>query len=323
MKVKFNLFERVAGLFVLGAVVGSVVMSVGVAVKKGWFDPKISLKTKVHDAEGIRVGTPVKMSGLVVGEISQIDFSDSNEIIVIFNVAKKFQNKIKKDSVVSISRPFVIGEKALEINLQDSELDVAEAGDFLVSRESVDLLSFLSSDTLSQQLTSVSKIMESLNKLAQDFFATERTSQMVALFDKMIPLLDDLHKMSINVALLTDDLNDKKVLKNSIKELNSLSKQMNQVLPVMAENAPELTKNMSKMVANLAVLTDDFSELIPIIQKIAPKMPEASDKAIQALNETVTTLKAMQKTFLLRGAVRDVLEEDKKNADRLPAKSED
>lgn len=323
MKVKFNLFERVAGIFVLGAVLGSIAMSVGVAIKKGWFEPKVVFKTIVKDAEGIRVGTPVKMAGLVVGEIDSIDFSDNHDIVVKFNVAKKFQNKIRQDSSINISRPFVIGEKALEIQMGSPDSKMAMAGEVLKSQESMDLLSFLSSDSLSQQLNSVSKVMESLQRLANDFFATERTTQMVQLFDKLVPLLDDVHRMALGVAMLTEDLNDKKMLKNSLKDINQLTRQMNTVLPVISENAPELSKNMSKMVSNLAKLTDDFSEMIPIIQKVAPKIPDASEKAIQALNETVITLKAMQKTFLLRSAVKEVADEEKNNSSRKPANQGD
>ena len=49
MKIKFNLFERVAGLFVLGAAVMSLAATIGMGVKKGWFDPKVHIKTFVKN----------------------------------------------------------------------------------------------------------------------------------------------------------------------------------------------------------------------------------------------------------------------------------
>ena len=41
MIVKFNKFERVAGLFVSAAFVGVVVSTAGIAIKKGWFASKV------------------------------------------------------------------------------------------------------------------------------------------------------------------------------------------------------------------------------------------------------------------------------------------
>ncbi len=60
MKIKFNKFERVAGVFVGVAIIGSVAISAAVAVKKGWFAPKVEYHTYMESAEGIHPGTQVQ-----------------------------------------------------------------------------------------------------------------------------------------------------------------------------------------------------------------------------------------------------------------------
>jgi phospholipid/cholesterol/gamma-HCH transport system substrate-binding protein len=43
---------------------------------------------------------------------------------------------------------------------------------------------------------------------------------------------------------------------------------------------------------------------------VGPELPGASRRLLEALNETVVLLKAMQKSFLMRGNVREVREEE-------------
>ena len=57
MKVKFNKFERVAGLFVLSTIFGGLALLGGVAIKQGWFETKVKFSTNLRNADGIRIGT--------------------------------------------------------------------------------------------------------------------------------------------------------------------------------------------------------------------------------------------------------------------------
>ena len=50
MKIKFNHFERVAGLFVLTALVGCIGAAMAVAIKKGWFATKVPFETIMPSA---------------------------------------------------------------------------------------------------------------------------------------------------------------------------------------------------------------------------------------------------------------------------------
>ncbi|MNL48442.1 hypothetical protein D3C87_1713010 [compost metagenome] len=54
----------------------------------------------------------------------------------------------------------------------------------------------------------------------------------------------------------------------------------------------------------------------PAMKEIEPELPGASVRLVEALNETVVVLKAMQKSFFMKSNVKEVLEEE---AQRLPA----
>lgn len=143
MKVKFNLFERVAGLFVLGAVVSSIGVTIGMGIKKGWFDPKVRLKTFVTSADGINPGTPVRFSGLRIGSVESVDLRTGNEVVIQFKVLKRFTNRINSNSIVHVVRPFVIGEKALEVRDGAIKGTPVREGQALMAEYSPDFLEML------------------------------------------------------------------------------------------------------------------------------------------------------------------------------------
>ena len=111
MKIKLSKFERVAGIFLIGAVIGSIAMTAGVAIKKGWFTKKIHFETNLDNAEGIHPGTVVQMSGLRAGDVTEIELLNTERVRIKFKVLEHFAARVRKDSYVQVIRPFVIGEK--------------------------------------------------------------------------------------------------------------------------------------------------------------------------------------------------------------------
>ena len=84
-------------------------------------------------------------------------------------------------------------------------------------------------------------------------------------------------------------------------------------MPQILEEAPEMAHQVQAVMLHLNTL---LSTLEPAIKEVGPELPQASLRALEALNEAVIVLKAMQKTFMLRGSVEDVKEEENK---RKPA----
>jgi ABC-type transporter Mla subunit MlaD len=128
MHVKFNKFERVAGLFVLLAIVGSIVTALSVAVKQGWFENKFKYQTVFNSADGIHSGTVVQMAGLRAGSVEEIELLGNNKIKVVFYVMGKFQNRIRSDSKTQLVRPFVIGDRVLEVSVGSDDGTLVSEG---------------------------------------------------------------------------------------------------------------------------------------------------------------------------------------------------
>jgi ABC-type transporter Mla subunit MlaD len=95
--------------------------------------------------------------------------------------------------------------------------------------------------------------------------------------------------------------------------ISKLTAEMNHMLPDVVEfskNLPELGQNGARTMETVVQLSEEINKVMPSLLAVVPQLPEASQKSVEALKEAVIVLKAMQKSWLLKGAVQDVKEEE-------------
>ena len=310
MKSKFNKFERVAGLFVLVAVIGFLTSVGTIAVKQSWFESKVYFSTIFENADGVHSGTPVYMAGLKAGSVDGVELTTDNKIVVKFYVLEKFQNKIRQDSVAQLVRPFVIGERVVELTVGSADKPETKPNAMLASKEVMDLMSILNGKNLGQSLEVFSGLLTNIKFLAESFLSKERTESLVNSFDRIDPLLKNLNVMAVEMIKLSKQATKDENLGVVLRELAVTTKDINQMIPEMKEKAPHLAKNMASLVQNMAEISESFRAFVPALAEIAPDLPKSSRRAVEALDEAVVLIKAMQKSFMVRGSVREVREEE-------------
>ncbi len=316
MKVKLSHFERVAGLFILGAFLGGLAMIFGVAVKKGWFASRVQYHFLIASADGLHAGTLVQMAGLKVGAVEEVELISSDQVKVTMSVYEKFRTNIREGSSVLIIRPFIIGEKAVEITLgpEAAKLHLAEAA--LPVLPSVDIMDMLSGRTLGPFLGTLEALSTNLKVLLEAFADRRRIDALVRTLDHLHPLVKDLSTMSRQITMLAKQANTDKRFEKILLPLASVMSELDQILPQLNDNAPALGKELGEVVANMNHLTRELNLLTPAITAIAPDLPKTTLRAVEALNEAVVLLKAMQKSFFFRSNVEKVKDEE---SSRTPA----
>lgn len=318
MRVKFNKYERVAGLFVMTAVVGTMAILLGVAIKKGLLEQKLHLTTELKTAEGVREGTPVLMAGLRAGSVKTVKLVSNEKIVVEFEIGEEFKDRVRADSSVRLVRPFVIGEKVLDVSVGSDNLEKLNDYAKLEAEESMDIMDLISGRSLGPYLQSMSEVMGGLQFIVKELLDPTRSKNFVKMFDELVPMMKNLGGMSGEMNSMMKQMNNKKQLVRVVNNLATLTDEMNAMLPVFKEESPEMARDVAKIAKNMAILTDELQKTLPMLQAIGPEIPKASKRAFEALDETVVTLKALQKSFLLRGNVQDVRTEEAER-DRLPA----
>jgi phospholipid/cholesterol/gamma-HCH transport system substrate-binding protein len=310
MQIKFNKFERVAGLFVGGALIGFMVSLVSVAVKQGWFESKIYWTTSFVSGDGLHPGTSVQIQGLKAGRVEEVELTADNKVRVKFYVFGRFEDKIKEDSEAQLVRPFVIGERIIDISVGSPEARPLPRRAEMKSKESVDLMTLMSGKQLGSYLSNLRGLIENFQFLAQAFLDKDRTAAFVNAFDRIDPLLKNLNLMSVEVVKLAKQASHDENLKVVLKELAVTTRELNHIIPEVNRQAPNMARDMTKLVSNLTVLTEEFKVIIPALAEVAPDLPKSSRRAVEALDEAVVLIKAMQKSMFVRGNADEVRREE-------------
>lgn len=319
MKVKFNKFEKVAGVFVGVAILSCLAGMIGVAVKNGWLSSKVPYQVDLESADGVHSGTIVQIAGLRVGAVTSVDLLGSDRVHVKFEILERFASKIKKDSVVQMYRPFVLADKVLEISPGAEDAEVLAPGSSIPVVAAYDVMDFLSGKKMTTVLASFDNLADSLRVIGVAFANKERTQRLVDMLDRLNPLVNNLNQMSVEVVKITSVANKNRRAEVIIDNLAKVSEELQAALPGITKEVPDLGVQLGQIVKNTNVLTTELQKLTPAINAIAPDLPRTSKRAIEALDEMVVTLKALQKSFILRGNVNEVRDEE----NRRPADASD
>ncbi|MFZ4714472.1 MAG: MlaD family protein [Bacteriovoracaceae bacterium] len=279
MRYKFNPFERMVGLFLTSTVAGSVIFGVGVAVKKHWFEEKNYYTAYSKSADGIRDGAAVQISGLKIGKIEEVDLEQDGRIKIKFSVLKKYEKSIPQDSGVIFNRPYILGEKIININ-QGKSLYTLKNGSHLPTIESFDVIDLVAGDKMKDIIAKTQGILEHME-------------------DIMVLGKDIAHQVG-----------NKKQLQKTMANVAFASDSLKKLLPHVMDKTPQMADNMAIIVSNLTSLTTNLRELQPIVTEVAKTLPDGSKKAVEALHESVIILRAMQNSFLLRGSIAEIKKEE-------------
>lgn len=318
MKVQFNRMERMAGLFVLTAVGAFLGFIILVAIKQGWFSARHTFRTTFAHGDGLHSGTQVQIAGLKAGRIDDVYLSDDNIIEVVLSVRGQFKTRIRQDSLARVVRPFVIGDKVVQITVGSANSPMVKDGNYITSEETMDIMDLIGGGKLGPYLETIDSLLGNLKFVAEAFADPKRSKLLIGMFDEMLPTM-------LHIQNVSEQMTKYKRLGKVMKNMSQLTIDVNKMLPAMtsfAERLPRMGELGEKTLAELSTLTSEMNKVLPVLAEIAPQLPAATQKSVRAMEEALIVLRAMQKSFLLSGAVEDVLEEDAEKRKALKAERE-
>ena len=163
IKPTAGLLGRVAGVVLFAAGITAVLIYLLTAGGGEILGPKATLVTYIPDSEGLNVNSPVRLSGIKIGEVRKVDLApylDAQRAVrVEMRVRKNFLPSIPSDSQTAISADTLIGDKVIVINEGKSPDPVVEGGTLpsepiKLAADQADLIRSISDD-----LRSVNQIM--------------------------------------------------------------------------------------------------------------------------------------------------------------------
>ena len=281
----------------------------------GLFTPKITLRSYFDNAGGLRIGAPVRLEGVDIGNIARIRVvSDKSKqrtpVEVVMKVSTRYHDSLRKDSVTTLSTAGVLGETFIDIDSSAARLAEARDGDELPAQNVPDIQDVVRAsqgtlqnlDSLIKRLDRIIAFIESGNgsvgKLIYDPTLYNRLASTVNEFQG---LMNDITngKGTIGKLLSDDELYRK--ANATVDKLNAVIDDLNAGKGSAGKFLKDeaLYRNANETIANVKKLTDDINAGKGAIGKLANDQGFANklQNTITKLSEIADELQAGQGTM--------------------------
>jgi phospholipid/cholesterol/gamma-HCH transport system substrate-binding protein len=119
--------ELKIGLVTAFAMIMAMILIFLLSGEGGFFWERYSLKTVFPNAAGLKAGAPVRLAGVEVGSVSQVDLM-GEQVEVVMEINRDYQPQVTTASRASLGSVSLLGEAALDITASSSGTAIPEWG---------------------------------------------------------------------------------------------------------------------------------------------------------------------------------------------------
>ncbi len=295
------------GLTVLAASITLGILIFLMSGTGGVLTRKIELKSFFDNANGLRVGAPVRLAGVDIGNVTGIRVVQDRTrqltpVEVTMKVITKYRFSMRKDSLTLLSTAGVLGETYIDIDSSQAKGPQAMDGDILPSREVPDFSDMVRAgqgtlqnmDALLKRLDRIIAFVESgqgsVGKLIYDPTLYNRLNSTVNEFQGLVNQVaqgkgtlgklfsdEELYRKANatvdKINLMIDDLNAGKGSAGKLLKDPALYENANATIA----NARKLTEDVNAGKGAIGKLAKD-EEFARKLQNIVDKLSEISNQ---------------------------------------------
>jgi len=291
-RISYSTQERIVGAFVLIAMFILVGLLLSSGKTKNLFEDYITIYGELQSIQAINQDTEVIISGLTAGNVSSVDITSDNKVVLTMKILKKYHNLLREDSEAKLSSfNFAMVQKSvIEITTGSTDKPLLKDGSTLAIGEAFN-------------------IKEMIGKIEPIFVTLEDSIQ------KMNNVLSAIDHEKLEVTL--DNMN---VLTTDIRDITQHIRAV-EGLVGSAIYEKEMEKNVKDIAINMVDVTEELRTMMQQLNKQVADMPELVNKIGPLLKEADKTIKASQRIWPLSTAIG----ESNKNSDTLtsPAPAND
>ncbi|HJU04666.1 MAG TPA: MlaD family protein [Nitrospiraceae bacterium] len=232
------------GIVVVLALAMLIVMIMNLEEGMGLVSRQTRFRAVVDHTQGLKVGGPVRLNGVDVGNVREIGIAkDDARVEILFSVATHVAPHIRADASVSIRPLGLLGDKFLDILPGTSSQPSMSQGGVLIGKAEPDV-SGLASDAsatmgnVNAALQDIQRLLAGLNqgqgtagKLMTDPGLYDRSQRVLekldAASDKSIALLSKVERGEGTIGQLVTDKEVYARVNRALKDLSDLTSRLN------------------------------------------------------------------------------------------------
>jgi phospholipid/cholesterol/gamma-HCH transport system substrate-binding protein len=258
-------YETIVGIFVVGSLAALLVMILIVAQQEGLFHEYVTYRTVFKNVSGLRSGSEVHLAGVTVGSVLNTAINPDGNIVVTFQVQKKYSDRVRDDSRSTIGFMGLLGDKSLDLTAGSLSKAAIPPEGLVTAVEPLDI---------TQLLARAAPTLEDLQKVI---------SNLVALTDALAEPGSDTKKILSDVRDIVSKINSGK---------GSLGKLVND--PGLYKDTADATAQLRKFVDSLEKGKGLVGTLVndPAFKDLTVKTMAEMQATFANLNKTTADLKA-------------------------------
>ena len=302
------------GITVIAASVTLGVLLFVMSGTSGLFTSRIKLISYFNNAGGLRIGAPVRQSGVDIGNVIAMRIVEDpakklTPVEVTMKVSTKYGFNLRRDTLCLLRTAGVLGETYVDLDGSLAKGPPAQAGDILATREQADIEDVVVSSQSTLQnmdalLNRADRILAfaesgkgSLGKLIYDPTLYNRLSSTVAEFQTIVEQISK-GQGSLGALISRNDAYDKFIA--TLDKMNGVIDEIQQGKGTAGKfvKDPALYDNANDTIANIKKFTEDINAGKGTLGKLAKdeELAKKLDTTITKLSELTTELEAGQGT---------------------------
>ena len=298
--------ELRVGITVIVAAITLAVLVFLMSGTAGFFTSKVTLYSYFDNAEGLRVGAPVALQGVTIGNVKDIRVVPGRQldpVQVTMKVNTKYRFLLRKDSSATIQTVGVLGESFIDVDSKTAHGSQVDDGDTLKAANAPALQDVVrSSQTTLENLDILIKRLDRIvAEVENGKGSVGKFIQDPALFNKANALLAQMQQIVNDVSngkgsigkLLSDDSLYRKV-NDSLDKVNHMVDSIDRGEGSLGKfiKDPSLYQNANQTISKANQLMDSINAGHGAIGKLAK-----DEEFAKKLDNTITKLSALADKF--------------------------
>ena len=250
MKTKISQQVRV-GTFVLVGLLLSMAVIFLLGNGLNVFERQFHLYARFKDISGLRLDAPVFLAGIQVGKVEDIVFPkelSQQEVIVKLQIQKKYQDRMREDSMVSITTQGLLGDKAIFITMGSPEYAQLKDGEDLQVKQALSLEAF--SERGQELIDNVNKLATNVSGLVDDVKTKEGLVHALIYDPDGKKLVKDLNQVTASAQSLMRQIQGGNGMLHALI-YDPVHKDIGQAFSQTADNLKAASHNFNSMSAKM------------------------------------------------------------------------
>jgi phospholipid/cholesterol/gamma-HCH transport system substrate-binding protein len=189
------------GVFILAALVGLIGMVYVLGARARLFEARYTIHADFTEVGGLTEGATVRLAGVQIGRVTGVNLpgEPGGKVRVDMSIARRYTDRIRKDSIVRIDTQGLLGDKIIEITVGTAKALGIQKDEVLAARDPTDI-----GQVLTQGAETVKNVAalaeglrtttESLNQshIIEDAAVTVKTARRTA--DQLARIVDQAER---------------------------------------------------------------------------------------------------------------------------------